>query len=525
MTQAIRTEEINNEFQVINTSLPVPESNSSTTSSIWLKRARIISALVYILLQLAYFLFIIICIVIYPRCEKAAEPMWWMNSVYLRVSNHSIQFDELNQTLDDYRNIYGMDVLWLAPVLPLSNELNPLNWTSIGSNRGGESSLTNLINEAHKKHIKILVDYPLNHLSIQSSYFTSNDECYFVWNKQGNSSNWMTINDDEQSAWIYNNRVKSFYLSQFNNNGDSIDINYRNNRVFNDIINSFSHCDISFKFDGFNLKGISYAYEDYEYRNETNNHHSRTRHLEEDYLLLARIRATIDKSKIILLDAIDSLATSDDRKLTRYYGDKDSSLGGVQLASINNFILTNESEANVTDLFNRYYESIFFKEQQPFLWLSLSPKASLNEAFFAACLFHVGSISIDIDTHKQFSNVQLGRLRDIMELTRKSDVFRVGRLQKNILSHSQLLTIDRARRGSKHYMIIVNFNDHDKTDTIKLKEGKTNAVELVITNKADLDDKYKKHGLIDMSESITLKPYEYIIIRWSATIEGLGIIF
>jgi len=523
MIQASRTDEFDNEFKITKSLSPISQSNSPPPT--WLKRARIISALIYILLQTAYFIFIIICIALYPRCEQAAATPWWLNSVFLRFSTRTMQFNDLNQKLNDYKNNFNMQALWLSPVVPLSNGSNPLTWNGIDSHFGDENGLTNLINKAHENDIRIIVDYPLNHLSIQSSYFTSFNDSYFVWNKQGNTSNWMTINDNQRSAWIYNNRNNSFYLDRFNNMGDSIDINYRNNRVFNDMINSISYWEKNFQLDGFNLHGISYTYEDFEYRNVTDNN-TQTRHLDEDYLLLARIRAEIDKEKLLLLDSIDSLATTNDQLLSRYYGDKNGYLGGVQLASLNNFILVNESQTNLTVLFDKYYSSTFFKEQQPLIWSSLSSNSKLNEAFFAACLFHIGAISIDIDRQgEQLTNDQLNRLRKLVTFARTLDVFRVGRIQQNILPNSQWLTIERARRGLKHHMIIINFSNTEQEDTIELKEGVKNAVEVLLTNIADPGTKYETNALIDMTKSIRLRPYEYIIIRWSPSIDQLGIIF
>jgi hypothetical protein len=356
MIEASRTNEFNGEFKITTTLIP----NSPPT---WLKRAQIIAALIYILLQTAYFIFIIVCIVLYPRCESAAETPWWINSVFLRLSSRTMTFNDLNTKFDQYKNDFSMQALWLSPVLPLSNQLNPLVWRDVDNNFGGEQALTDLINKVHENNIKIFVDYPLNHLSVQSTYFTSNnDDSYFVWNEQGNTSNWMTVNNNQQSAWTYNNRINSFYLHQFENNNDSIDINYRNNRVFNEIIDSFTYWQNNFTFDGFNLQGISYTYEDYEYRNQTNNNNiSRTRHLGEDYLLLARIRATIEKQKILLLDSIDSFDTTNDELLRRYYSDKNGYLEGVQLASLNNFILINESVTNITILFNIIIIQYFIK--------------------------------------------------------------------------------------------------------------------------------------------------------------------
>jgi hypothetical protein len=74
-------------------------------------------------------------------------------------------------------------------------------------------------------------------------------------------------------------------------------------------------------------------------------------------------------------------------------------------------------------------------------------------------------------------------------------------------------------------MIIINFSNTEQEDTIELKEGVRNAVEVLLTNIADPGTKYETNALIDMTESICLRPYEYIIIRWSPSIDGLGIIF
>lgn len=524
MIEPSRTDEFENESKI---SPPISSPIKPLTSTpVWLKRGRIIGALVYILLLIAYLTFIIVCIALYPRCEPAPATPWWINSVFLRFSTRSLTWNDVNEKLDQYQKNFSMQALWLHPVVPLSDQFNPLGWDRIDMNSGGEQALKDLVNKAQENNLRILIDYPLNHLSVQSPLFTSgNNESYFVWNEQGNTSNWMTVNDNRQSAWTYDSRKRSFYLHQFNNNNDSIDINYRNNRVFQDMIDSLNYWGKQFQINGFNLQGISYAYEDFEYRNETNEvNKSRTRHLDEDYLLLARIRASIDQEQILLLDSIDSLTTFNQQSLQRYYTDQNGYLTGVQLASLNNFTLINEFETNLTILFDDYYRSVFYNENHPLLWSSQSSNSRLNEVFFAACLFHIGAISIDIDHQGNlFSPIQLDRLRQIVKFAQTLDVFRAGRIEQNILPNSQLLTIERARRGSRHHMIIVNFSNTTQEDTIELKQGNINAVEILVTNSAD--SKYETNGLIDMKKSIRLNAYEYLIIRWSPSIEGLSIIF
>lgn len=520
MIEVSRTDEFENEVKIS------PTSSSPISTPIWLKRARIVSALIYILLLTGYLIFIIVCIALYPRCEPAPPTPWWINSVFLRCPTSNSTWKDLNDKLDQYQSKFNMKTLWLHPVMPLSNQLNPLAWDRIDTKLGDEQSLKDLIEKIHEKNLQILVDYPLNHLSIQSPIFTSrNNDTYFVWNDQGNTSNWMTVHDPSQSAWIYpsDSRKKSFYLRRFND--DSIDINYRNNRVLQDMIDSLNYWKKNFQFNGFNLQGISYTYEDYEYRNETDEENSsRTRHLDEDYLLLARIRAQIDKEQILLLDSIDSLDTLNEQSLKRYYTDQNGYLTGVQLASLKNFTLTDPMEGNLTNLFDNYYHSIFYKENHPLLWSSQSSNSQLNEIFFAACLFHIGAISIDMDHQENiFSSDQLARLHQIIKLAQTLDVFRVGRIEQTILPQSQWLTIERSRRGSRHHMIIINFSNTTQEGTIRLKQGNTNAVEILLTNSRDSN--YETNGLIDLSESIRLNAYEYLIIRWSPTIEGLHIIF
>ena len=491
----------------------------------WLKRARIISAIVYILLLLAYLIFIITCIVLYPRCERASETPWWINGVFVRFSTRTKNFNDLSQQLDAYQNNFSMQAVWLSTVLPLSSQSNPLGWTNAGQNPGDERDLIALVNKAHDSGIRIVADYPLNHLSIQSPRFRANDYPYFVWNDQGNASNWKTADNMQRSAWTYNGGRGSFYLHQFDDS-DAIDVNFRNNRVFDDVLQSFSYWEKNVSLDGFNIQGISHAYEDYEYRDEAIREHRRTRHLEEDYLLLARIRLEIDAKKILMLDSMDSRFTSNEQSVARYFGDQTRYLGGVQVASVDDYVLTDARETNVTAIFDRYYGSSFYREKRTLVWSSLSSNSKLNEAFFAASLFHSGAILIDVSRREQqFADEQLARLRQLIQWTRTLDVFRVGRIEQRILSDVQWLTVERARRGSKHHMIIINFGDTEQSHDIELKEGITNAVEVLISNIADPGAKYETNALIDVTKPIQLRPFEYLIIRWSPSIEGLGIAF
>ena len=520
--QAESTNEFTEELRISDSSKASAETKESWG---WLKRARIICGIVYILLLLAYLILIITCIAVYPRCERASDTPWWINGVFIRFSTRAKNFNDLSQQLDAYRNNYSMQAVWLSTVLPLSGQSNPIDWTNTGNSPGDEQDLIALVTKAHDNGIRIVADYPLNHLSIQSPRFRANDYPYFVWNDQGNASNWTPAYNKQRSAWTYNTDRGSFYLHQFDDS-DAIDVNFRNNRVLDDVLRSFSYWEKNVSLDGFNIQGISYAYEDYEYRNETINEHGRTRHLEEDYLLLARIRLEVDAKKILMLDSEDSRFGSTEQSVARYFGDQNGHVGGVQLASVDDYVLTDARETNVTAIFDRYYGSSFYREKRTLVWSSLSSNSALNEAFFAASLFHSGAILVDVSRQEQrFTDEQLARLRQLIRWTRTLDVFRVGRIEQRILPDVQWLIVERARRGSKHHMIIINFGDTEQNHVIDLKEGIRNAVEVLMSNIADPGSRYETNALIDITKPVQLRPFEYLVIRWSPSIEGLGIAF
>ena len=469
-----------------------------------LQRARFIAAAIYFLLLLAYFITIVVFIVRYPRCAPVGETHWWENAVFLRFSSRTTQLNEISQRLDEFQQKISAQAVWIPTVFRLSDRGNPLDWRT-----SSDANLTNFIEKLHQNDLRVLVDFPVNQLSIQSAKFVENDRSFFVWNEGGNESNW-------NSSWIFDARTNSFYLRQLDD-PDAIDVNFRNNRVLDEFLAALADWHRKFAFDGWNLQGISYAYEDFDFRNNSAGQFDRTRHLEEDYFLLHRIRQEIAPEKILLLDRLDSLATTNESQLSRYFDDTAKFSPGVQLATIEDFVVS--SRTNVAELFDRYGKSTFYSNVQPFVWTSNSNDSTLNEAFFAASLFHLGSISIDVEF------VPSDRLGTLIKSLRKLDVFREGKIEQKVYAEKNWLTIERWRRGSRHYMIVVNFSEQDGEQQIELTRGLTSAVEAFSSNIANPSSRYETNSLIDMGKPIELKSYEYLIVRWSPTIDGLAILF
>ncbi|CAF1095513.1 unnamed protein product [Didymodactylos carnosus] len=487
----------------------------------WISIARLITAIIYVVLLLVYLIIMILAIVLYPRCEKAPISEWWRNAVIIKVNlpdnENNVKFSNITNNLDSYKNDLNIQALLLSSIMPFNEKRSiPNEMQSVDATLGNEIDLKKLLQYAHDKDIRILIDFPLNHLSVKSPIFQSSimNETgmygqYFVWNNQMNTSNWLTMNMEK--AWTYNRERNSYYLHQFSN--DSADLNYRNNRVLKYLIDSFHYWNDQ-NIDGFNIIGLSYAYEDYEYSNEEV-FHNKTRHLEEDFLLIGKIRS-LNTTKLYLLDTIDTKNT-DDNILNRYYGNE--IVKGFNVISANKYVLSaDNSDKNIIQLFDDYYRNSSLHDKG-LVWKTLLTNSSLNEAWFMATLFHNGLILID-DT--QLSTLT-DNIRTLITIVRKESVFQVGNLRQEIIDNGTILTIERYRRGSKHHMIIVNFSSSQRQFKVILKEGVTNAVEIMVSSKTS--EKYVIGDLVAMNEEINLNAYEYLVIRWSATIEGLGVIF
>ena len=73
-------------------------------------------------------------------------------------------------------------------------------------------------------------------------------------------------------------------------------------------------------------------------------------------------------------------------------------------------------------------------------------------------------------------------------------------------------------------MIIVNFNDSEKEDTIVDKDTPEKA-EIFLISSPLCGNRKAGDRSIELKKSICLKSYEYIIIRWTPPIQSLSIIF
>lgn len=127
----------------------------------------------------------------------------------------------------DYIKTLGVGAIWLMPIHP-----SPLkdagydisNYYGIHPDYGTLDDYKKLIQEAHKRDIKIILDLVLNHSSdqhpwfIESSQENSEKHDWFIWNDNPTETCEDAPPGFAWKHWTYSEQKKSYYLHQFKKN-------------------------------------------------------------------------------------------------------------------------------------------------------------------------------------------------------------------------------------------------------------------------------------------------------------------
>ena len=214
---------------------------------------------------------------------------WWKNAVGYQIYIRSF-FDSNNDGNGDLNGItakldyikdLGIDFIWICPFYdsPLDdNGYDIRDYYKIHEMYGNMDDLKNLINEAHKRDIKVFADLVLNHTSDENIWFVKSEEKvepftnFYVWKdgieKDGKllpPNNWQSIFSG--SAWKYSEKRKQFYLKIFSNKMP--DINYEDETAFSEmekVIDFYG----KLKIDGFRVDATAHIGKDLTFKDAKN---------------------------------------------------------------------------------------------------------------------------------------------------------------------------------------------------------------------------------------------------------------
>jgi len=169
---------------------------------------------------------------------------WWKNAVIYQVYPRSFadangdgvgDLPGLTAHLDHLQRL-GIDALWLSPVYrsPMCDAgYDICDYTDVDPLFGTLADLDNLIEQAHQRGLKVLLDFVPNHTSDQHPWFiesrSSRDNPkrdWYIWRDQPN--NWRaSINGG--STWTWDDTSQQYYLHFFL--PQQPDLNWRNPEV------------------------------------------------------------------------------------------------------------------------------------------------------------------------------------------------------------------------------------------------------------------------------------------------------
>lgn len=210
---------------------------------------------------------------------------WWKKSVVYQIYPKSFNDTTGNGVGDlqgiieklDYLKTLGVDVIWLTPIYKSPQKDNGYDisdYFQIHEEYGTMEDFDQLLEEAHKRDIKIIMDIVINHTSTDHSWFQeakkSKDNPYrnfYIWkdpNEDGSApTNWESKFGG--NAWEYDEETGQYYLHLFD--VTQADLNWENEELRQKVYDMM-HFWLKKGVDGFRLDVINLISKNQDFPND-----------------------------------------------------------------------------------------------------------------------------------------------------------------------------------------------------------------------------------------------------------------
>jgi maltose alpha-D-glucosyltransferase / alpha-amylase len=260
-----------------------------------------------------------------PRTGQLATPagstridpddhQWYRKAVFYEVLTRGFYDANGDGTGDlrgladrlDYLEWLGVDCIWLLPFYqsPLRDGGYDISdfWTVLPE-YGDLADAVNLVEEAHRRGIRIIADLVMNHTSDQHPWFQESRQSrdnpkadWYVWNDDDQrwSDARIIFVDTEPSNWTYDQQRGQYYWHRFFHHQP--DLNYDHPEVADAMLDVVRFW-LDIGLDGFRLDAVPYLFE----RDGTNGEN-----LKETHEYLKRVRRTVDEEypgRVLLAEA------------------------------------------------------------------------------------------------------------------------------------------------------------------------------------------------------------------------------
>ncbi|XQF93666.1 alpha-glucosidase family protein [Pseudoalteromonas espejiana] len=212
-----------------------------------------------------------------------AQQQWYKGAVIYQVYPRSFQ-DSNNDGIGDLKGIInridyikslGVDAIWISPFFksPMKDfGYDISDYRDIDPLFGDLNDFDELIDQAHKRDIKIIIDQVLSHTSDQHQWFLDSRESqnndksdWYVWADSKDDgtapNNWLSIFGG--GAWQWEPRRGQYYLHNFLT--EQPDLNFHNPEVRKAVLDNVEFW-LKKGVDGFRLDAINFCYHDAQLR-------------------------------------------------------------------------------------------------------------------------------------------------------------------------------------------------------------------------------------------------------------------
>ncbi len=209
---------------------------------------------------------------------------WWRKAVVYQIYPKSFNDTTGNGVGDlqgiieklDYLKTLGVDVIWLTPIYASPQKDNGYDisdYFSIHHEYGTMEDFDRLVEEAHVRGIKIIMDIVVNHTSTEHEWFKRARESkdspyrdYYIWKDPVDGkepNNW--VSKFGGSAWQFDEKTGQYYLHLFD--VTQADLNWENEEVRKQVYDMM-HFWFKKGVDGFRLDVINLISKDQAFSND-----------------------------------------------------------------------------------------------------------------------------------------------------------------------------------------------------------------------------------------------------------------
>src|SRR4051794_30697013 len=158
--------------------------------------------------------------------------MWWRDAVVYQIYPRSFQ-DSNGDGVGDLPGIasrldhlveLGVDAMWLSPIYPSPMAdfgYDVSDYTAVDPAFGTLGDFDRLLDEAHRRGLRLLMDLVPCHTSIEHPWFREHPDWY-IWRSEPN--NWVAAFGG--SAWTWHEGQGRYYLHSFY--PEQADLDWRN---------------------------------------------------------------------------------------------------------------------------------------------------------------------------------------------------------------------------------------------------------------------------------------------------------